>query len=236
MKGAAMKKLLASTVVLGAVSGGAYATSTTFNLDQISCPSIGTGTLGTVTLTQNGANEVDVSVVLAADAAFVDTGNHFAIAFNVNVSGISTVVTGSMVGLMRPLITNASDPPYGSFGYGLECSGCGPGSSHANPGPLTFEVRDASGISVSNFVANGTLPGYYFAADLIGPAGGSGSIASKGPSQSVAMPEPVSMALLGAGIFGIGMIRRHRQPPENLLRSTDTLRTDPSETHVSEER
>jgi hypothetical protein len=94
-----MKKLLASTLVLGGVSGGAYATPTRLNLDQIWSPSIGIRTLGTVTLTQNGADEVDVSVVLAANTEFVDTGNYFAIAFNVNVSGISTVVvTGSMVG------------------------------------------------------------------------------------------------------------------------------------------
>ncbi len=176
-----MKKLLASTLVLGGVSGGAYATPTTLNLDQIWSPSIGTGTLGTVTLTQNGSDEVDVSVVLAANTEFVGTGNYFAIAFNVNVSGISTVVTGSMVGLMRPLTPNASDPPHGSFGYGLECTGCGPGGSHANRGPLTFEMLDSSGISVSDFVANGTVPNYYFAADVIGPAGGTGSIASKGP-------------------------------------------------------
>src|SRR5260370_3943640 len=54
--------------------GSAHATILTSNLDIISSATIGSGTLGTVTLTQNGADEVDAVVSLVAGAKFVNSG------------------------------------------------------------------------------------------------------------------------------------------------------------------
>ena len=89
----------AALAVLLVSAAPAFADATlTANFDLISKPDIGTGTLGAVTLTQNGADEVDVAVKLSANAAFVSTGGaHNAFTFNL-VSGL----TGYSIAIASP--------------------------------------------------------------------------------------------------------------------------------------
>jgi hypothetical protein len=181
------------------------------HLNIISSSSIGSGTLGTVTLKQIGPNEVDVNVTLAANTKFVTTGSHHEFAFNLNVATAYAVTITSPTGGIFTVAgtnktvagTNKTNAPYGMFGYAINCPGCGPGSTHANPGPLTFKVTDVSGIKITNFVANSG--GYYFSADVIGPNDGTGVIASN------RIPEPASLALLSAGLVGFGLVNRLRK-------------------------
>src|SRR6266853_849944 len=78
--------LLSAGVVSMALLGPAHATIFTSNLDIISTANIGSGTLGTVTLTQNGAYEVDVDVSLIAGVEFVNSGGpHTPFVFNLDV-------------------------------------------------------------------------------------------------------------------------------------------------------
>jgi hypothetical protein len=71
-------------------------------------------------------------------------------------------------------------------------------------------VVDASGISISNFVANSD--GYFVAADVIGPNGGTGSVAS---DQLLGTPGPTAGARLPGLMFAGGGVlfwwRRRRQ-------------------------
>src|ERR1700751_2770902 len=84
-------------------------------LNVISSSTIGAGTLGTVTLTQNGADEVEVSVNLAPGADFVSTGGpHDAFVFNLNVSGYMVTITSPTGGIFSPA-GGTSNTPYGSF-------------------------------------------------------------------------------------------------------------------------
>jgi hypothetical protein len=201
---------LASAWLLAALP--ALAAPATSSLDQISSGTIGTGTLGTVTLTQNGTDEVDVVVTLAADTGFVDTGGpHNAFAFNLNLqTAYSILVSSPTGGIMALGASNSTNTPHGTFVNVIGCTGCGSGGSNPYYGPLDLQITASSGISVANLVANGD--GYYFSSDVIGPAGGTGHIASNSITGDPSpVPERASTALLGSGLMGLIISRRRRR-------------------------
>ena len=68
---------------LTAISGASASAKTVYGLDETAVGAFGTGPFGTITLTQNGANIVDVSVVLKTGFRFLETGGpHDAFTFN----------------------------------------------------------------------------------------------------------------------------------------------------------
>jgi hypothetical protein len=180
----------------------------------ISSPQLA-GASGTVTLHQANPFEVDVTVALTpfGQTRFVDTGGpHDAFAFNLSGLGSNYTVENVLPNWMVA-IAPANDTPYGVYTNGIQCAACGPGASNSDPfglGPISFSVLDPDGIGFGNFTTNAA--GYLFAADIIGPLGGTGAIAATGynpppppppPPPPGTVPEPDSLALFGFALLGI---------------------------------
>lgn len=129
----------AFSLVIGA--GAAYAQTITANLTQTQA-NLGAGPFGTVTVTQSGAN-LNFSYSPASGYRIIDTGAHYAFAFNLTGGGSITNLASNFA------VVPGSDtnPPYGPFNYLISCSPTGGGGCGNQL--LTFTVQNAL---LANFV------------------------------------------------------------------------------------
>jgi len=193
--------LLFAIVGFSALSPSAHALS--FSLTEDGCTgSCGTGPYGSVELLQGvDANTVNITVTLNAPSKFVSTGGpHHALAFS--IVGNPAVTIASLPAGFEVGPAPAGESPFGSFGYSVDCPGCGPGASNAKPGPLTLTVSSAAGLTPADFIGNDG--GYFFAADIIGPSGNTGNVAAL-------IPEPTTALLLTSGLVGISAAAKRRR-------------------------
>jgi hypothetical protein len=194
----------------------AQAATITSNLDIFSSSAgiANPGTiLGIVTVTDLLGGGVSVDVALKNGAEFVNTGGHTSFAFNLSPTTVLTnlnQITGLTPGwtFQTPLPGSFADPSFGPFKYGIECTaGCPNGGTsppvQPSSGPLDFNI---SGVSTTNFL---NVSGFVFAADLIGPLGGTGAVA--GDPLVAGVPEPSTWAMMILGFFGIGFMAYRRK-------------------------
>ena len=187
----------------------------------------GAGPWGTVVATTNGANEIDVTVTLTIppSVGFVNTGNHTPFAFSLSdtaTAAVTVLTTGFSVGSPPPF----PDPSFGNFTNGIFCSdssspsGCGSGGNSPNPGPLSFKIVDSS-FSIANPIGFGIFINSTggdlsspFAADILS----NGFTGAVGTSNTPAIPEPetYAMMLVGFGLLGF-VARRRRQSLGNTV-------------------
>ena len=194
--------LIAAVIALG-VSTPASAVTASYDLNVISNANIGTGSQGTVTLTENGANQVDIVVTLKSGVKFVNTGGpHTPFVFNLVAGKTSASVFNFNPSSFSVQGTNNDATPYGTFTNGVQYSG-GMGSGAGSPGPLLFSVLYAGGLTIADFIQNSF--GMFFAADLFGTGGNTGSVAANAVSVS-AVPLPAGVPLLGAGVALLGFM------------------------------
>ena len=200
--------MMAFSMNASALSSGSWV------LDHTEVAGQGSGPFGTVTVTETSANTVDVSVVLAAGVTgFVSTSdNHNAFTFTLaNLGdGTSASISNISSGFGIDPTVPTWNTPYGTFSAGIICTSCGSGGSNPNPGPLTFTITDAGGISLSSFVLSGPPPadqgGWLFSADILAN-GFTGNVATNTP----AIPEPETYAMMLAGLGMLGFIARRRR-------------------------
>jgi hypothetical protein len=202
----------ASLLVL---SAGFSLASTVFTLDQNGCtPGCGTPPFATVTLTDNGTGaSAYVSVtetLLATNERFAGGGAGDALEFNVvGPISITALTAGFAIG---PAPDSAST--FGPFLESVTCSTCTGGQSTNPAGPLSFNVSSTAGVTTASFVGNNYHNGdYFFASDIVGNNGKTGNVAALGGGTITggSVPEPLSMFLMGAGLLGIGVLRKFRR-------------------------
>jgi hypothetical protein len=209
--------LIPAAIVLTFGMAAPASASTVYDLDVISASNIGTGNQGTVTLTQNGADQVNIVVSLVPGVLLVNTGGpHTPFVFD-----LASAVSGAIVS-----ITSTNSPsffvatgsqqatPDGTFTNGIGYNGSNGGVGHGSAGPLDFSVTDASGITISDFIANGD--GYFFAADVLGTGGNTGTVGANVALSTTPLPAALPLFAGGLGVLGL-FGRRKKQKALNAL-------------------
>jgi hypothetical protein len=148
------------------------------------------------------------------------------------ISGVSIAnLAGDGGGTWSSLLTSVHEDGAGTFGYGVNCSNCGPANNDVSIASISFDVL-ATGLTTDSFhfLSTGGSPSAYFGAAVFNTTntsctgvigangsttpmnGGSNDGTGACGSNPLPAPEPQSLALAGLGLLAVGFIRRRKAP------------------------
>jgi len=220
--------LLGSLVLILGLASSSASADTIFSLNDEGCTT-GCNVLpaGTVTLQQNGTNDVLVTVLLDPAYSFRDGNNtHWAFGFTLaNGLPTATIAPGTLINGYGQSFSflgagNYNDPPLGSFQYAFDCTTCSAGgNAGTTTQKLSFDLV-STGLTEASFISNGN---YYFGVDVVGLTQGAGlgltgNVGATGPgtpggdvdTRTATAPEPSTLMLFGTGVTALGGLIRRR--------------------------
>lgn len=224
-------------LVLGALASGAFllagatvpasAAEIDFELtvDGCSSPGCGLADYGKVAVTDLAGGGVNVTVTLTDNVNFLVDALFFSVSGHpdLSITGFTTpFAPGDTTGNASP--DNFTIGAFGSFDYTMICTafnattnptGCGPGASHSNHGPMSFNIAGiTSGDFISGLDNQGDPTGIFFVADIASflPGGvrtgrvgaPAGTIVTGGciTPTDCPVPEPMTLSIFGVGLAG----------------------------------
>jgi len=207
-----IKSAVMAMAVVGALAAIPANATTIYTFTNDHCTGGCLPFTNSITVTQDGANTVDISVT--GNFGFVSTGAGGTGASNgsffFNLLGNPTIAVTNLTAGWSLISTTAGtlagDGFSGEMEYGLHCTGTCSGGSPTLP-PLNFTVT-AAGLTEASFNDPGLTPANdraIFVADVIAN-GNTGLVGATGGTSSV--PEPISLSLVGGGLLALGIFRK----------------------------
>jgi len=214
MEGDLRASLLASLAFAGALGGAGIANATVYDLNVDHCSGgCGFSDYGTITVTGEGTDTLNVSVSLDTPSIFFNqAGGAFdALAFNlsgnpdVTISGLTAGPPGFVANGPQSAGSHMEDG-LGTYGYAIDYNGPPNNNSVLNFHTLNFTVTGTSPLNLEPNLVGGQ--DVFFSVDIASKI--SADIVKTGVvgATLTAVPEPATWALMLIGIGGLGAALR----------------------------